>query len=131
MNVTALDDHVSQVDTDTEAEFRSVLYAGFMRRDVSLPSDRTSDGVNDAGEFNQKSVAHELYNAAMVSIDQGLEDLLAQHGESVERSGIVTRHQSRVPNHIGSQYRGKASFQNRPPSTRRLPTMDKRIYGVG
>jgi len=79
---------------------------------VLLHGDGALDGVDDAGEFDQHTVAHELDNAPAVRGDLWLDQLLAAGAKRGESSGLVTGHQQAVPNHIGREYRREPALDS-------------------
>jgi hypothetical protein len=56
----------------------------------------------------------------MMLVDQGLQELLAQVGQTPKRPGLVGAHQGRIAGHIGGQNGGESAFQTHSPSPRRL-----------
>jgi len=69
-----------------------------------------SDRVDDAGEFDQKSVAGGLDEAALVIRDLRIDQLGAQGLETRERAFLVGPDQTRVAGDIGGQDRRQPAF---------------------
>ncbi len=73
VEVLPLDDHVTQIDTDTKDD-------PSLGRDVPVALDHAllyrqsaGHGVDDTGEFDQGAVAHELHDAPPLGRDRGVD----------------------------------------------------------
>jgi hypothetical protein len=66
VNVVALDDHVANVDADTEADASRLGQVRLPLRHTALDCDRAGDGIHHASELAQRAVAHELDDASAV-----------------------------------------------------------------
>ena len=64
-----------------------------------------SDRVDDAGEFDQKSVAGGLDEAALVIGDLRIDQIGAQRLDPAERAFLVAPDQPRIAGDIGGQNR--------------------------
>ena len=88
---------------------RSVIFGP--RRDLggqrALDREGAVDGIDDAGEFDQRAIADQLDDAAIVFGDGGVENCLAVTLQRRQRAGLVGRHHARIGDDIGRQNRGK------------------------
>ena len=125
VDVVALDDHVAQVDADAESQLP------VPRAHARLPGERAADGIHHRGELYQESVAHELYDAPPVLVDQGFEERAANLGQAPKRTCLIGAHEGRVASHVGGEYGGKPAFQVKSPSPRRLMSQERRIHIIG
>jgi len=88
-----------------------------------LDHGSTLDGIDDAGELDERPVAHEFDHATVEFLDRGVDQFATATLQSFERAYLVLAHEAAVANHIGSKYRGKPSLHTclRPPwSIKRL-----------
>src|SRR5882672_9689907 len=76
MNIITLDDHIAQIDADSEIEAalgqepRIALSLG------ALHADGTAQSVNHTVELDEQAVAHSLDQPAMMFRERGLENLM-------------------------------------------------------
>ena len=75
---------------------------------VALPHgdlnlDGKGDRIDDAAEFHQRAIAHELDCSAVMLCRFGLDQLLAVALERGQRPRLVVPHEAAVANHVGSQ----------------------------
>ncbi len=83
----------------------------------ALDHGSTLDGIDDAGELDERAVAHELDDAAVVLLDRGVDQFATAALQSLERAYLVLAHEAAVANHVGSKYCGKPSLHTcRAPS---------------
>ena len=80
-------------------------------RGEPLDFDGACHRIDDAGELDQRPVAHELDDAAMVSFDQRFDEFAAKRLEPGERACLVQPHQPAVPHHIGGEDSDQLPFQ--------------------
>ena len=66
--------------------------------------------VDDAGELDQRAVAHELDDAAVMFGDHRIDDLAAQRLEPGQGARLVEAHQPAVPHHVGGEDRDQLPF---------------------
>jgi len=72
-------------------------------RDGPLNLDRARDGVDDARELDQRPVAHELDDAAVMPVDRRLDEIVTKRLEPGERARLVHAHQAAVSHHVGGE----------------------------
>ena len=72
VNILALDDDVTEIDANAQVNALVGRCAVIALRHLFLNSDRAFDSIDDAPEFGQKPVTHELEDAAVVFLDFGL-----------------------------------------------------------
>ena len=130
VEVRAFDHDVAQVDADAQARAPLLGQVAVAPGHGFLDRHRALDGVDHAGELDQRPVAHQLDDAAPVLGDLGRENLLAQRLERAQGAGFVSAHQAAVTDHVGGQYGGKASLQFKAPSPRRLSDPKSGIHGT-
>ena len=70
VDVLALDDHVAEVDADAERDALGLGHVPLALGHALLDRDRAGDRVDDAGELDQRAVAHQLDDPALVLGDQ-------------------------------------------------------------
>jgi len=83
-----------------------------------LPSDGTTNGVDQAGKLDQKSVAHHLDDATVMLGNQGSYEVFGQCRETLDRSDLVSIHQSTIAGDVGGQDGGKSAPHLAPPERR-------------
>jgi hypothetical protein len=106
VDVAAFDDDIAQVDADAEFDR---LFGGALG-EHALHGDGAIHRVDDAGKLDQRAVAHEFDDAALVSRHLGREHVLAQQLERRQGAGLVFAHQPRVADHVGRHNRRKPAF---------------------
>ena len=105
VNVVILDDDVAEIDPDPEPDLPVRRHVPSALRHALLQLDRAADGVDHTGELDQRAVAHELDDAAVVLGDLRLDEVPAQGLERGERARLVGRHEPRVADDVRSEYR--------------------------
>jgi hypothetical protein len=81
------------------------------RRKPDISSDKHRieiDGAR-AGEFHQKTIAHDLEQPPRMLGDAGLDDIGPQSAEPRQRIGLIGADEAGVAHHVGGQNGGKAS----------------------
>ena len=94
VNIVALDDDVAQIDADAENDPR--LVQGFVgQRTVgALHRQGTIHRIDHAAELDDGAVADQLYDAAVMGGDGGIEDYLPVMLERGQRTRLVGPHQA-------------------------------------
>ena len=87
------DNHIAKVDTNTNADASLIGHARVPLGHLPLHGDRAG----------QKTIAHELEDAAVVFLDRGLEELFAMVTQPGEGPRLVALHKGRVTNNVGCQ----------------------------
>ena len=125
VDVVALDDDVAEIDADAERDLRA---GGGLRRDRPLHREGAFDRVDDAAELDQRAVADQLDDAAVVGGDGGVEDGLAVALQGGQRAGLVAGHHAGIADDVGGEDRREpargalfslnpgASQENPPPA---------------
>ena len=67
------------------------------------------DGINHAGELGEEAVAGVLYDPAPVPRNRRINQLAEVGLELFVRTLLIRAHQTRVPGHVGGEYRGEAA----------------------
>ena len=85
---------------------------GVGRRHGLLQVGRAFDGVDGAAELDEQAVARLLEDAALMTGDERLEDVLAPGSERRQRARLVALHAPAVADHVGGQNRGEAALDS-------------------
>ena len=105
VKVVVIDDHVAEVDADPKLDppiFGNVVIAA---AHFPLNLGGAVDGVHDAWELGEQTVAGQLDNSPLVSGDSRVEQFRPMRLEAGERGHLVSAHQPAVTNYIGSHDR--------------------------
>src|SRR5579864_992370 len=109
-DVTILDHDITHIDAnpqlDASSSFRFTAHFG----NTALNFDRTFDGIDSAGKFQEKTVAHCLYKPTATRLYGGVDYGAAQSGHRGQRSGLVIPHEMAVTDDIGQNDRGEPAF---------------------
>ena len=110
IDVVALDDDVAEIDADAKPDplrfGRALVAIGHS----ALDHGSALDGIDDAGELDQRAVAHQLDHAAMEFLDRRVDQFATAALQSLERADLVLAHEAAVADHVGSKYCGKPSL---------------------
>src|SRR5579872_4108868 len=126
-DVTILDHDIAHIDAnpqlDASSSFRFTAHFG----NTVLNFDRTFDGIDSAGKFQEKAVAHCFHKPPAMGRYGGVDDGVAQSGHRGQRTGLVIAHQIAVTDDIGQNDRSKPAFHMALPnvSTRICIWIDK------
>ncbi len=101
VDVLALDDDLAEIDADAEVDLAVVRDTGVARGHRLLNLDGRLDGLGDAVELGQESVAGGLDDAAAVFLDLRVDEFVAQRLEADQSAGLVDLHQSRIAGDVG------------------------------
>jgi len=71
-----------------------------------LDGDGTTYGIDDTGELDQRPIAHQLDQAAVMLGDRRFQQLLAMRLEGGQGARLVSLHEAAVADHIRGQDRG-------------------------
>ncbi len=108
VNVVALDDNLTKVDTDPIAYGPGIgLLSRFLDRQGAI------DGGDDAGEFDQRPITHQLELTSTMDCYLRIEDRRAVGLQPLKRPRLVTLHQAAIANNIGRQDRGEFTLHQR------------------
>ena len=125
IDVVSLDNDVAEIDADAKPDLlcfgRALIAVGH----PALDRGGALDGIDDAGELDERAVAHELDDAAMELLDRGVDQFPAATLQSRKRADLILAHEAAVANHVGSKYCGKPSLHTVPCAfhgrSKRLP----------
>jgi hypothetical protein len=109
-DVAILDDDVANVDADAELDATVQRQRGVAFGHCRLHHGCTTQRVDDAGEFDQHSVAGRLDDAASMARDLRIDHLGAQQLEPAERAFLVGFDQARVAGDISREDRREPTF---------------------
>jgi hypothetical protein len=102
----ALDDHVAEIDPDSEPHSASVRQGGVPGLQLTLDVDGALDGVDDTHEFRQHVVAGRVHHTAAV-----LRDRRRHHpailGDRADGGGLIVAHEAAIAFDVGAQNRRK------------------------
>ena len=111
--VVALDHHVAEVDADAEHDAPVGRRLGLAVGDRLLHRHRAGDRVDHRGELDDRPVAHQLDDPALVLGQQRVDRLLAQALDRGQRAGLVLLDQARVADDVGRQDRRQPALDAR------------------
>jgi hypothetical protein len=100
MAIIALDDHVAEVDANAHVDTLAVGEAVVSLGHAALQDDGAFNGVDDAAELGQQSVAHQLEDAAVMLLDLRFEQLFAVSAQAFERGRFVLLDQAAVADDV-------------------------------
>ena len=103
--VVALDHDVAEIDADAEDDAARGRTFGLTLGDRLLHGDRAGDGIDDRGELDDRAVAHQLDDAALVLGDDRIDRLGAKRLDRGKRAGLVGFDQARIADDVGGQDR--------------------------
>ena len=89
MDVAVLDDHIAEIDPDPEYDPLILGRPRIALGHTPLDGDRTSDGLNNAWEFDQDAITGCLDDAPLVFGDLGVDEFAAMGSEPCESAGFV------------------------------------------
>ena len=112
-DVAVLDDDVANVDADAEREAPVLRHRSLALGDDFLDRDGALDRIDRAREFDQRAIAHQLDNAAVVFVDQRLDRLFPERLQARDRACFVGLDQAAVADHIRGQNRRQLSLDAR------------------
>ena len=101
INVVTLDDHVAEVDADPKLDALGLWLRRAAHYHFPLNSRSAGYGVHDTIKFHQRSIAHQLDDAAAMLGDQRLQDRCTSSLDRGVRAGLVRLHQAAVADYIG------------------------------
>jgi hypothetical protein len=110
VDVVALDDHIAKIDADAKFDalvFRHVLVA---LGHAALNRHGAFDRVHDAGELDQRAVAHQFDDAPSILSDGRINESLTECLEARERSRLVGPNEPAVADHIYGEDRGQLAL---------------------
>ena len=106
IDVAAFDDHIAKIDADAIANALCFGALRFGPRRRLLDRECAVDGRDNAPEFDECAVTHELDHAPGMGSDAGIEDPTSVDLQPFERPGVVGLHKAAVTDHVGRQDRG-------------------------
>jgi len=110
VEIIALDDHVAEMHADAKCHLAVAARAAVARRHGPLDFGRAVDALDDAGEFRQQAVAHQLHCPAAMLGDRRVDHLRAMLVQQGGRARLVLAHQPAVADRVGGQDRGQSAF---------------------
>jgi hypothetical protein len=130
-DVIVLDNDVTDVDADPVSDTPLLGHVGIALRHRVLDLYCALDGLNGARELGQQTVAHQLDDAPMILGDLGVDQLFAMGLQCRQRARLILSNKAAVTDYVCGQNGGKPALHRKSPSTRRLATVEGRIYAVG
>ena len=103
IDIVGFDNDVAEVDADAQDDNRR--RAVLVRRQSSraLNRERAIDRVDDARELDDRAIADQLHDAAVVSGDCRIEHGFAMPLQGGQRAGLVRSHQPRIADHVSGK----------------------------
>jgi hypothetical protein len=108
--VLALDHHVAKVDADPEHDPPLGWDLCLPLGHAPLHGHGAGDRVDHRGELDQRPVAHQLDDPALVLGQQGIDHLPPQVLKRRQRGGLVLLDQARIADHVGGQDGGEPAL---------------------
>ena len=102
IDILAIDDEVAEIDANAEIKtfFTRQLCIVFLERELNI--DRASDGIHNARELNQGSIAHKFDQPAIMSSDSWV-DVVGPHGlQPIKGIRLIILHKAAIADDIGS-----------------------------
>ncbi len=109
IDVLGLGDHVAEIDADAEDDALLLGDIGVAAVHAALHRDGAQHRLDDAGEFDQHTIAGEFDDPPVMLVDLGVDELAAMRLEAFVGALLVCPHQARIAHHIGSEDRSKAA----------------------
>nr|WP_237212771.1 hypothetical protein [Ruegeria lacuscaerulensis] len=103
VDIVTIHDHVSEMDPDPKQELIVKSHIIVPLRDRVLDLYCRAYGLNYARKFRKYSVTHQLYNAPIAILDDGLNPFATQIPECFDRAFLILSHKTRISNHISHQ----------------------------
>ena len=110
IDVLPFDNHIAKVYANAEFELFFLRQFGIALRHRPLDFDGATDRVDHAGELYQRAIAHELYDAPIVSCDFRIDQILAGALEACQSIRLVRLHEAAVANDVGGENRRKPAL---------------------
>jgi hypothetical protein len=98
-NIAILDNNVADVNTDTELD--PIRRPGVSLRHALLDFHCAAQGINNAAELHEQTIAGRLHQPAMMLADFRVYYFGSNRPEPVQRSLFITPDQARIAGHIG------------------------------
>jgi hypothetical protein len=108
--IIVFNDHIADMHAHAHVDALMVGKAVVACRHLALQQDSALYRIDDAAEFHQETVAHQLEDAAVVLLDFRLEHFFAVRPQPLKGSYLVCLHQSAVANYVGGQDSSKAAL---------------------
>ena len=115
VNVIAFGDDVAQVYADAQLDAAGIGGGPIVNGHGALDGGGAFDGIDDAGEFDQRAVAHELDDAAMEACYRRVDHLPAAQFQPRQRAGLILAHEAAVAGDIGHEDGSQPAFQIHMP----------------
>jgi hypothetical protein len=93
VDVAAFSDYIAEIDTDAEGDALVFRDIGIAVDHRPLHLDGAADRVDNAGKFDEHSVAGSLYDPAVVLLDLWIHELAPVRLEALKRSFLIRAHQ--------------------------------------
>jgi hypothetical protein len=113
VNVVALNDDVSEIDTDSEHEPLIGGQSGVLRGLGTLNLDGAPQSVHYTVKLDQHPITHGLNDTPMVAGDLSLKDVAEISVEARPRPFLVSLGQSPIADAIGNQDGGEPALHTR------------------
>ena len=93
INIVSVNDHVAEIDADAKLDGGC---AGWQdaASDRILDRDGAFDGVDDTGEIDERPVADQFHDAAVMCLYRRIEELFPEMLQRGQRAGLVGCHEA-------------------------------------
>ena len=113
IDIVSLDDDVAEVHADAKPDSPIVGMLCVVLGHLPLDGRGTLYGIDDAGELDQRAIAHELDDAAMEFFYCRIDQFSAARLEPRQCADLIVPHEAAVADHVGSKNGGQPSFHVR------------------
>ena len=110
IDVVFFNDDVAEIDADAKPDLLCCSHSLIALGHLALDRGSTLDRVDDAGELDERTVAHEFDDAAMERFNRGVDQFATAALQSLERTYLILAHEAAVADHIGRKDCGKPSL---------------------
>jgi hypothetical protein len=111
--VLALDDYLAKIDADAYIDVLILGDRSVALSQATLQRNCAFDRIDNAAEFGEKAVPHQLEDPAVVPVYLGLEKFLPVRLDSIESTRLVTLHERRVTYDVSRKNGREFAFHKR------------------
>jgi hypothetical protein len=102
-------DDVAQIDPHAEFEAAIWRHIGISLGHFALYFNRAAHSIDNAGEFEEQSVACSFDDATVMLLDLGISQFAPDRLEACKAAFFVLTHQPRVARHVGGENCGETA----------------------
>ena len=102
---STLDDHVTEIDADSEADGDRPRCGRARAGHRALNFDAGFDGADDGAELDKRTVTHQLDDASVMTAEDRFDDLLAHRFQPRDRFPLIQPTRREYPTTSASRWR--------------------------